>query len=305
MPKRTTARIMINDHGDDDGDDEEDDSFVAPLLSRYPANATLDMFPRSREIRDRKRSKPGFCIRSRICPESFRKNKSMCFMLILASAVTSLVALSLFYNEISFRDISKHLVIPRLINVNHARSINNTTSPGHQDAFEFQTTVPVHSVSFDDVVHKGQRFNIYSRDVIVFLHIQKTGGSTFERHLVSDIDLEEPCICDAAGKLRKGRNKKKRVRIRPPKRLSCTCPRPSSPTVSMALTGRAENNELANNPSSSSTWLFSRFNIGWKCGVHADWTELTECVDPYLDSKEGVENRRYFYTTFLRDPIKR
>lgn len=62
------------------------------------------------------------------------------------------------------------------------------------------------------------------------------------------------------------------------------------------------------NPNTShtkSTWLFSRYNTGWKCGLHADWTELTECVDSYLDTEEGVVNRRYFYMTFLRDPVAR
>jgi len=29
--------------------------------------------------------------------------------------------------------------------------------------------------------------------------------------------------------------------------------------------------------------------MGWKCGLHADWTELTECVDDYLNSKEGTK----------------
>ena len=35
------------------------------------------------------------------------------------------------------------------------------------------------------------------------------------------------------------------------------------------------------------------------------WTELTECVDSYLDASEGVANRKYFYMTFLREPVAR
>uniref|UniRef100_A0AAY5EG68 Heparan-sulfate 6-O-sulfotransferase n=1 Tax=Electrophorus electricus TaxID=8005 RepID=A0AAY5EG68_ELEEL len=38
-------------------------------------------------------------------------------------------------------------------------------------------------------------FNIKGDDVIVFLHIQKTGGTTFGRHLVRNIRLEQPCDC--------------------------------------------------------------------------------------------------------------
>uniref|UniRef100_A0A452TME8 Heparan-sulfate 6-O-sulfotransferase n=1 Tax=Ursus maritimus TaxID=29073 RepID=A0A452TME8_URSMA len=95
-------------------------------------------------------------------------------------------------------------------------------------------------------------------DVIVFLHIQKTGGTTFGRHLVQNVRLEVPCDC------RPGQKK-------------CTCYRPN----------RRE------------TWLFSRFSTGWSCGLHADWTELTNCVprDPLCS--------RFYYITLLRDPVSR
>jgi len=46
--------------------------------------------------------------------------------------------------------------------------------------------------------------------------------------------------------------------------------------------------------------------MGWKCGLHADWTELTNCVDNVMDDAENnVAKRRYFYITILRDPIER
>uniref|UniRef100_H3BEX2 Heparan-sulfate 6-O-sulfotransferase n=1 Tax=Latimeria chalumnae TaxID=7897 RepID=H3BEX2_LATCH len=88
-------------------------------------------------------------------------------------------------------------------------------------------------------------FNIKGDDVIVFLHIQKTGGTTFGRHLVRNIQLEQPCECKAGQK-------------------KCTCHRP----------GKKE------------TWLFSRFSTGWSCGLHADWTELTNCVPSVMDNKK-------------------
>ncbi|KAM8733271.1 heparan-sulfate 6-O-sulfotransferase 2 [Acanthopagrus schlegelii] len=110
-------------------------------------------------------------------------------------------------------------------------------------------------------------FNIKGDDVIVFLHIQKTGGTTFGRHLVRNIQLERPCECHAGQK-------------------KCTCFRP----------GKKE------------TWLFSRFSTGWSCGLHADWTELTNCVPSRMDSREVPENlpsRNYYYITILRDPVSR
>uniref|UniRef100_A0A8C6UH08 Heparan-sulfate 6-O-sulfotransferase n=1 Tax=Neogobius melanostomus TaxID=47308 RepID=A0A8C6UH08_9GOBI len=110
-------------------------------------------------------------------------------------------------------------------------------------------------------------FNIKGDDVIVFLHIQKTGGTTFGRHLVRNIQLERPCECHAGQK-------------------KCTCYRP----------GKKE------------TWLFSRFSTGWSCGLHADWTELTNCVPTRMDSRDTPQilpRRNYYYITILRDPVSR
>lgn len=59
-------------------------------------------------------------------------------------------------------------------------------------------------------------------------------------------------------------------------------------------------------PNRNENWLFSRYSTGWKCGLHADWTELTGCVDQELDKNEGeTAKRRYFYITLLRSPIPR
>lgn len=59
-------------------------------------------------------------------------------------------------------------------------------------------------------------------------------------------------------------------------------------------------------PRKRSSWLFSRYTLGWKCGVHPDWTELNTCVDRVLDEDEGIPTkRRYFYITVLRDPVAR
>uniref|UniRef100_A0A8C5I7Q7 Heparan-sulfate 6-O-sulfotransferase n=1 Tax=Gouania willdenowi TaxID=441366 RepID=A0A8C5I7Q7_GOUWI len=130
-------------------------------------------------------------------------------------------------------------------------------------------------------------FNIKEDDVIVFLHIQKTGGTTFGRHLVRNIRLEQPCDCK-------------------PGQKKCTCHRP----------GKEE------------SWLFSRFSTGWSCGLHADWTELTNCVPVVMDKKDAQRNksvvtgnspntdlmmdvpvntktRNFYYITMLRDPVSR
>lgn len=119
---------------------------------------------------------------------------------------------------------------------------------GADDAkIKFKTT----GTSFDEILDDMFYFDINSHDVIVFLHIQKTGGTSFGRHLVQDLDLQRPCTCQ---------RKQKR----------CYCLRPT----------RNEN------------WLFSRYSTGWKCGLHADWTELTNCVNSELDKNEGEPVKR-------------
>lgn len=107
--------------------------------------------------------------------------------------------------------------------------------------------------SYDDVVNDNFQFDMNAHDVMVFLHIQKTGGTSFGKHLVRDLDLQRPCSCHR-------------------KRKRCYCFRPNS----------------------TENWLFSRYSTGWKCGLHADWTELTNCVDAELDKNEGgAVKRRY------------
>ncbi|XP_054244697.1 heparan-sulfate 6-O-sulfotransferase 2 [Indicator indicator] len=126
--------------------------------------------------------------------------------------------------------------------------------------------VPRFNFSAGDLLRRVD-FNIKGDDLIVFLHIQKTGGTTFGRHLVRNIQLEQPCECRAGQK-------------------KCTCHRP----------GKRE------------TWLFSRFSTGWSCGLHADWTELTNCVPSVVDNKKEVRlrpSRNFYYITILRDPVSR
>ncbi|XP_075692066.1 heparan-sulfate 6-O-sulfotransferase 2 [Rhinoderma darwinii] len=126
--------------------------------------------------------------------------------------------------------------------------------------------VPKFNFTMDDLLRKVD-FNINGDDLIVFLHIQKTGGTTFGRHLVRNIRLEQPCECKAGQK-------------------KCTCHRP----------GKKE------------TWLFSRFSTGWSCGLHADWTELTNCVPAVVDNKKEIKTRplrNFYYITILRDPVSR
>lgn len=116
-----------------------------------------------------------------------------------------------------------------------------------------------------NVIRTGANFNP-REDVIVYLHIQKAGGTLFNEHLMKDLILDKPCNCT------------KEMITNP-----CPC-----------LTKEGH------------VWLFSWFSVGWPCGLHADWTMLQECVTNALDEIEGKHRiRRYFYITLLRDPVSR
>ncbi|BHF82212.1 heparan sulfate 6-O-sulfotransferase activity [Sparganum proliferum] len=48
------------------------------------------------------------------------------------------------------------------------------------------------------------------------------------------------------------------------------------------------------------------YSVGWRCGLHADLTELTNCVPGVVDRLEGRHRaREYAYFTILRDPVER
>ncbi|OQV21337.1 Heparan-sulfate 6-O-sulfotransferase 3 [Hypsibius exemplaris] len=118
-------------------------------------------------------------------------------------------------------------------------------------------------------LRKDVTFRVNGSDVLVYLHIQKTGGTAFGKNMVTNLadpfSGKKTCSCKATAK-------------------RCKCYRPGSNTKE---------------------WLFSRFSTGWKCGLHADWTELTNCVDHVMEQRDRSQRRRYFYMTMLREPYRR
>lgn len=109
-------------------------------------------------------------------------------------------------------------------------------------------------------------FNISGQDVIVFVHIQKTAGTTFEKFLVRYLE-EKPCQCV---------NHKKR----------CSCKRPAS-------------NETWLFSRYSTGWICGLHADFTELYVN-------NCVENSLDKQSGTHKKRnYFYTTFLREPISR
>lgn len=98
-------------------------------------------------------------------------------------------------------------------------------------------------ISYADISSNRTSFNIKNEDMMVLLHIQKTGGTTFEKHLVHDLIVPFPCICYD-------------------ERRRCRCPKQHRKPKTAG----------------ESTWLISRFSTGWICGLHADFEELYDCL---------------------------
>lgn len=133
--------------------------------------------------------------------------------------------------------------------------------------------------SFIYEVHSNT-FNL-NRDVLVFVHIQKTGGSNFDRYLIKNLlnknnqsKWEQACTLKSV-LIDKSQKKKKFTKF--------VC---------------ARKNLISGEPN----WYFSRQTFGWICGLHPDYTELKRCV-PRFYKNVKIENIKYF--TILRDPVKR
>jgi len=127
-----------------------------------------------------------------------------------------------------------------------------------------------------DGVHTVNTFDSNGTDTMVFLHIQKTGGTTLGTRLVNHIEHHK-CI-----------------KVPETKRWQCLRPLANAP--------RTPEPKQMNVPH---TWLFSRYSTGWLCGLHADWTELQGCVENKLNEIAGEKERNLLYITNLRNATMR
>ena len=133
--------------------------------------------------------------------------------------------------------------------------------------------------------------------LLVFLHIQKTGGTVFGKHLLRDIKgLSCPCTL---------RNRHKQ--------RHCQCYHPSMHVISQNINSIINIGFIIG---SHQLWYFSRYTRGWICGVHPDYTTLQHCLPKLLESRDEdqklitltdrhVKRPTYLYVTLIRNPIGR
>jgi hypothetical protein len=99
--------------------------------------------------------------------------------------------------------------------------------------------------------------------ILVFIHIQKTAGSEFERSIVRRLYFESEPSCQCPIILKTNRTKRPKIKLR------CNCLRNNEP------------------------WLISRFSVGWLCGVHADWNTYHRCLPSRMNFEYGFNKRKY------------
>lgn len=119
-------------------------------------------------------------------------------------------------------------------------------------------------------------------NVLVYVHVQKTGGSVFLRHLVSVMDGGGRRLCYPLPL-----SMEEHVQI---KRDIVLCPYKD---VAPNITKLPE------------MWLVAEKTFGWICGPHPLLSELQKCVPDYYSTHYGPRERRYHFTTILRHPVMR
>ncbi|XP_018611639.1 heparan-sulfate 6-O-sulfotransferase 1-A [Scleropages formosus] len=139
-----------------------------------------------------------------------------------------------------------------------------------EDANTFPSADPHYVKKYYFPVRELERsvdFHIKGDDVIVFLHIQKTGGTTFGRHLVQNVRLELPCDC------RPGQKK-------------CTCYRPNRKETWLF--------------SRFSTGWSCGLHADW-----TELTSCVPRVLERRENNKAGNARKFYYITLLRDPVSR
>lgn len=121
------------------------------------------------------------------------------------------------------------------------------------------------------------------QDILVFVHVQKTGGSSFLSHLTSVKTRGGVKLCNEPSEQLKNALKRRKTFM--------ICP----------LVHRDRQPEFR----LPEMWLASERTYGWWCGVHPFLFEMETCLDSKLIAKYGSMARSYHYITILRHPVLR
>ena len=128
------------------------------------------------------------------------------------------------------------------------------------------------------------------KDVLVNLHIQKTGGSDFLAHVVTS-KQKGKALCYQPDELLRRVSKKKKSFV--------VCPASAMENCVPAVPSSGSRFTLPE------MWLACEKTYGWVCGIHPFLTEMRKCLPKYLSENYGRRGRRLHFMTLLRHPVSR
>lgn len=214
------------------------------------------------------RREPRFCFSSRV------RSFTWAFVFMCIGALLTLLVIT----------SDRSLVCPELppVAVPHLARVVTTLAP--RENVTLALGMPLAAVS--DVWQPLDLDLRSSRDVLAFIHIQKTGGSSFLSHLVTARHRQTRLrLCYPPSDYLKKRVRKKReflvCSLQPPRRSKTT------------VLGLPE------------MWLVSEKTYGWICGLHPFLSEMQNCLPAFINDNFGYKKRNFHYFTIIRHPVIR
>lgn len=167
--------------------------------------------------------------------------------------------------------------------------LNNIKNGAYDKIHE---NIDLHQINYN-IFTLPEPFNFSNYSLLVYLHMQKTGGTSFGQHLVDNLQ--------------------KCVKIKGYKRRDCQ--RNLDPELLKHNTPGNTNPNYLEKSRSLQVWIISRLSTGWICGLHSDFTEMKNCLssDKIIDKIKGEDMSRdefrelvdQHYVTNLRNPEDR
>lgn len=164
----------------------------------------------------------------------------------------------------------------------HWSLVNERTLVSHGHDWSLSGAGPVRLPTNRRRSGSSLQINLSSgNDILVYIHIQKTGGSHFLSHLVSATNGSRPLCYKPNPELKRKLKKKRDI-------VFC----PISPSVGVI-------------DQVPEMWLVSEKTYGWVCGLHAFLMEMKQCVGPFLQHTHGDKQRNFHYISLVRHPVVR
>ena len=186
---------------------------------------------------------------------------------------------------------------------------------GHND--HHQSTGAGNNVLIGEDRSKWGRLKIdwlKGRHVLVFMHIQRTGGKSFLYHAGSVIQHNK-LLCTYHVQ------SNATIDGRVPKSWRLVCPisnaayYPNNNTTPVKLWPTTKpltlkkrkrlKRDFVNMKPLPEMWLLSEVTYQWPCGIHSFLAAMPPCVNKLYTKRYGKRKRQFHYFTLLRNPIER